>query len=79
MAKHHRDYTSPFAALRGADRFEFATQLARQTGLDPSQILFAYLKITAQVAGLQLSGETARQKKVDQQFQHFLEDAKAAE
>ncbi|GEO68845.1 hypothetical protein [Levilactobacillus acidifarinae] len=79
MAKRHHAYVSPFAALMGAHRFEFATQLAQQTGLDPSQILFAYLQITASVAGMALSGETARQRTIDQQFQQFLTDAQAAD
>lgn len=78
MAKRHHAYTSPFAALMGADRFDFATQLAQQTGLDPSQVLFAYLQITASVAGAGLSGDTARQRAIDQQFQRFLNDAQAA-
>ncbi|MDT6981172.1 hypothetical protein [Levilactobacillus zymae] len=79
MAKRHRSYISPFAALLGAQRFELATQLAQQTGLDPSQVLFAYLQITASVAAMGLSGETARQRTIDQRFQRFLDDAQAAD
>ncbi|QMU08133.1 hypothetical protein [Levilactobacillus suantsaii] len=79
MTKRHRTYESPFAPMMGPDRFQYASQLATKVGLDPSQILFAYLQITASVAALELSGETARQRKIDQQFQQFLIDAQAAD
>ena len=43
MAKHHQRYHSPYAAMLTEQRYDFANQLADQTGLDPSQIMFGYL------------------------------------
>lgn len=71
MAKHHRSYQSPFAPLLTADRYAFATQLATRYGKDQSEILFAYLKITAATQTLGLA-EGPRQREIDRRFQAFL-------
>ncbi|WP_203637533.1 hypothetical protein [Levilactobacillus wangkuiensis] len=73
MAKHHRAYQSPFAKMLTDQRYPFATALAAQAGLDPSQVMFAYLKITASVADS--LGSEARLKEIDRRFQSFLTDA----
>lgn len=70
MAKHHRPYQSPFAKMLTDQRYPFATQLAAQVGLDPSQVMFAYLKISASVADK--LGEQARTREIDRRFQAFL-------
>lgn len=75
MAKHHQAYQSPFAKMLTDQRYPFATQLAAQAGLDPSQVMFAYLKITAGVPET-LTAE-ARLREVDRRFQSFLKDAVA--
>ncbi|MFC6289612.1 hypothetical protein [Levilactobacillus angrenensis] len=73
MSKHHQAYQSPFAKMLTDQRYPFASQLAIQAGLDPSQVMFAYLKISASVPNT--LGETARQKEIDRRFQAFLTDA----
>ncbi|NLR08815.1 MULTISPECIES: hypothetical protein [Lactobacillaceae] len=74
MTKHQQAYHSPFAAMLTRDRFALATRLAAQYHLDESQVMFAYLQITAAVAE---SGKTvtARQREIDRRFQAFLDDA----
>lgn len=71
MAKHRRPYQSPFAPLLTADRYAFATQLATRYGKDQSEILFAYLQITAATQALGLA-EGPRQREIDRRFQAFL-------
>ncbi|HJE87053.1 hypothetical protein KB236_06810 [Levilactobacillus brevis] len=74
MTKHHQAYHSPYAAMLTNERFALATRLAAQYHLDESQVMFAYLQITATVAE---PGKTvtARQREIDRRFQAFLEDA----
>lgn len=74
MTKHHHTYQSPYAAMLTPDRFDLALKLATQYHLDASQIMFAYLEITANVAEPG-KGVTDRQKEIDQRFQAFLDDA----
>ncbi|WP_143461602.1 hypothetical protein [Levilactobacillus enshiensis] len=76
MAKHHQAYQSPFAAMLTDQRYPFATKLATAAGLDPSQVMFAYLQITANVP--ETLAAIPKQKEIDRRFQAFLADAKAA-
>lgn len=71
MVKRHHEYQSPYAALLTNDRYAAATKLAQQTGKDQSQILFAYLQITAAVNQLNL-GVTATLPEIDRRFHDFL-------
>ncbi len=74
MTKHHQAYQSPYAAMLTPNRFDLALKLAAQYHLDASQIMFAYLEITANVAEL-AKNVTDRQKEIDERFQAFLEGA----
>lgn len=76
MAKHHQRYHSPYAAMLTEQRYALENQLADQTGLDPSQIMFGYLQITAAVPTT--LPVLPRQKEIDRRFQAFLTDAQAA-
>ncbi|MFC6205937.1 MULTISPECIES: hypothetical protein [Levilactobacillus] len=73
MSKHHQSYQSPFAAMLTEQRFPFASQLAAKAHLDPSQVMFAYLQITANVPTTLAA--VPRQKEIDRRFQQFLTDA----
>ncbi|WP_203640953.1 hypothetical protein [Levilactobacillus andaensis] len=73
MAKHHQPYQSPFAAMLTDQRYPFATKLATAAGLDPSQVMFAYLQITANVP--ETLAAVPKQKEIDRRFQAFLTDA----
>ncbi|HIW71944.1 MAG TPA: hypothetical protein H9875_04875 [Candidatus Levilactobacillus faecigallinarum] len=75
MVKRHHPYQSPFAALLTADRFTFATQLATHYRMDTSQVLFAYLQITANVAAAGQAATPTQQREIDRWFQQFLNDA----
>lgn len=75
MAKHRRPYQSPFAPLLTDQRFAFATQLAQQAGIDPSQVLFAYLQLMATVATNGQTATVSQQQEIDRRFQQFLDDA----
>ncbi|PWG00068.1 hypothetical protein [Levilactobacillus bambusae] len=74
MAKHKRRYQSPYAPLMTDQRFEFASQLAKQYRMDVSEVLMAYMQITASVAKA-VSGTQKRQQEIDQRFTAFLTDA----
>jgi len=74
MTKHHQAYQSPYAAMLTPDRFDLALKLAAQYHLDASQIMFAYLEITANVVE-PAKNVTDRQKEIDERFQAFLEGA----
>ncbi|NLR32671.1 hypothetical protein [Levilactobacillus tujiorum] len=78
MTKHQRPYHSPFAAMLTGERFALATKLAAQYHLDESQVMFAYLQITAAVAE---PGKAvmAQQPEIDRRFQAFLEGANQSE
>ncbi|KJW11744.1 hypothetical protein [Levilactobacillus spicheri] len=75
MTKRHHPYQSPNADLLTDQRYAFATRLAGETGLDQSQILFAYLQITATVASGGQTATPTQQREVDRRFQQFLHDA----
>lgn len=74
MAKHKQKYKSPYESFETKQRFEFASELAKQYHMDVSEILMAYMKITASVAN-NFSGKIKQQQEIDQRFTAFLNDA----
>ncbi|KRK48787.1 hypothetical protein GPK34_08180 [Secundilactobacillus kimchicus] len=69
----HDEFQS-FAALNGDNRYAVANQLAKQYGMDASQILFAYLKVAAPILNQQKSQQLTerQQRQIDQVFTAFL-------
>ncbi|KRN03421.1 hypothetical protein FD13_GL000210 [Levilactobacillus senmaizukei DSM 21775 = NBRC 103853] len=56
------------------DRYALATKLAKESGLDQSQVMYAYLQVTATVAADQTIHEA--EPEIDRRFQALLTAAK---
>jgi len=69
-------YQSPFAAMVTGDRYALATKLSQESGLDQSQVMYAYLQITATVSADSAIRESTPE--IDRRFQALLTAAKAS-